>query len=374
MLGVGEALVYRASREDRRSSPALSNSLVLAVLQSLLLGAIAWVVILVALRGKSPVVSEAEFYIWFIPLNLLTTYPLAFLQGRMAIRSFNFLRASVHVSYTAGLALLWAAHDIGVRSALAASLVANGITLGLIFVVLLRGRFLVLSLRAREFRSLLTLGLKLQVGTIAFVLAGKADIVALSLLTSTRVLGAYVVATAVGALPLLVSSAAGYVLYPLFSRQPRVQAGRAYARFLLFALPVAVFAAPAIVLISPLVVKVLFGSAFDAAVPTAQVLGLASVLRGHSVMAGAVLRGLGAPLRASGGDVVGLLVTASLLVPAIGLAQAEGAAAAVLLGAAAAFTWMTYHGLRVVGTTPMEVIRWWRIELGCIASDPTRGR
>jgi O-antigen/teichoic acid export membrane protein len=364
MLGIGDAIIYRAAREGHGPSAVLSNSLLLAVPQSLLLSAVAWVVILIALHGKGSVASEAEFYLWFIPLNLLTSYPVAFLQGRMAMRSFNALRASVHISYTASLALLWATHNVGVHQALAASLLANGITLGLCADALRRARSFAPRLNANELRSLITLGLKLQLGNIAFLLASRIDIVLLSFLVPAAALGNYVVAASVGALPLLVPSAASYVLYPLFSRQPKAQAQRAFARFMFFAILMTVLAAPAVVLVSPLILRVFFGGAFESAVAIAQILGLVSVVRGLSVMFGAVLRGLGSPVRASGGDIAGLAVMAVFLVPAIRVAQGEGAAVAVLLGAAIAVAWMIYQAMHVVGLSAVDLFRWWRAELG----------
>ena len=373
MFGLGDAIVYRAAREHQGQSVVLSNALLLALGQSLLLGAVGWVVILTALHTKPSLVMDADFYLWFIPLTLMTSYAVAFLQGRMAMQSFNFLRASVHTSYTVLLGLLWANHMVSVRSALTASLLANGITLGLCVAALLRGGSFAYRVTAEEMRSLIGLGMKLQLGNIAFLLAARIDMVMLSFLVSTRVLGNYVIATAVGALPLLVPSAASFMLYPLFSRQPRAQASRAFARFMLGALPMTLLSAPVVVLISPFVISTFFGGEFGSAVVIAQILGLASVVRGLSVMTAAVLRGLGAPIRASTGDIAGLAVTSIILVPAISIAQGEGAALAVLSGAATSVGWMTYQAMRVVGLRPDELIRAWGAELGRNLAE-TRGQ
>lgn len=361
-LGIADALTFRSALEGRGPSAALTNSLVLALFQSVLLVGIGWGVILLALHGKPTVAANAEFYLWYIPLNLLTLYPGALLQGRMMMPSFNLVRASVHVSYTTCLALLWATHHLDVRAALFASLLAAGMTLILCAAAVLHGRFVALRISVSELRSLITLGLKLQLGNIAFLLGSRIDIILLSLLVPTRVLGAYVVASAVGALPLLIPSAASLVLYPLFSRQQRAQAGRAFARFMLLGLFVTVSGAPVVIFVSPPIVKLFFGGAFEPAVVIAQILGLASLLRGMGVMVSAVLRGLGAPVRASIGDVAALVVMAALMVPAIRFAQGEGAAVAVLLGTATALSWMTYQGLMVVRMTPIELVRRWGAE------------
>jgi O-antigen/teichoic acid export membrane protein len=195
--------------------------------------------------------------------------------------------------------------------------------------------------------------------------------ITLSFLVSPRVLGEYVVAMAVGALPLIVPSAVSFVLYPLFSRQPRAESGRPLARFMLLAILMTLAGVPAVLLLSPLVVTVFFGSTFSAAVAIGQILGVASLMRGMSVMTTSVLRGLGAPIRASSGDVAGLLVMATVLVPAVHLAGGEGAAVAVLFGTVTAATWMAYHAMRVVGLSPLELVRWWGVELGRRQAGPS---
>jgi O-antigen/teichoic acid export membrane protein len=339
----------------------------LALLQSLIFGAVGWVVILIALHDKATLASGAQFYLWYIPLNLLTLYPGAFLQGRMMMRSFNLVRASVQVSYSASLALLWASNHVDVRAALAASLFANTVTLSLCAAFVVRGRFLVLRASATELRSLITLGLKLHLGNVAFLLATRLDIVMLSFLVPTRVLGNYVVAAAVGALPLLIPSGASLVLFPLFSRRSRAQLDRPFARFMLLALLMTIAAAPVVILVSPLVLKWFFGGAFSGAAVISQILGLAGLVRGMSVMVSAALRGMGAPIRASVGDVVGLLVMATLLVPGIQLAYGEGAAISVLSGTSAALAWMVYNGMRVTGTSPRDLVRRWGVDIGALS-------
>jgi O-antigen/teichoic acid export membrane protein len=184
------------------------------------------------------------------------------------------------------------------------------------------------------------------------------------LLVTPAILGNYVVAAAVGALPLLVPSAVSLVLYPIFARQPMEQADRAFARFILLAILLSGAAAPVVIIVNPLVVKVFFGSGFGAAVIIAQILGVASLFRGMSAMVASVLRGMGAPIRASSGDIFGLIVMAIVLVPGILLAQGEGAAVAALLSAASALSWMTYQSLRVVRMSPSDLVQWWRVDFG----------
>jgi O-antigen/teichoic acid export membrane protein len=364
ILGVSDAVVYRASREGTRPSAALSTALLLALPQGLLLCAAGWLVIRIALNSKPTVAASAEFYLLYIPLNLLGVYAIAFLQGRMAMSSFNWFRASVHVFYTALLALLWFSHQIDVWTALAASLVSNALTVALCIAFLLREGQVGLRVNVGELRSLISLGLKLNLGNIAGVFASRVDIVMLSFVVTAAVVGDYVVATAVGALPLIVPSGVSLVLYPLFSRNTIDRASRAFARFMLIAILMTLAAVPIVIFISPLVVNVFFGKAFNSAIVIAQILGIASLLRGMNTMLSSVLRGLGAPIRASGGDILALIVTTIALLPGIRLAQADGAAAAVLIGTACGLAWLIFQSLRVLRMSPLDLLQWWGVELG----------
>jgi O-antigen/teichoic acid export membrane protein len=224
-----------------------------------------------------------------------------------------------------------------------------------LFIV--RLRLFSFDVRTEELRALVTLGLRLHLGNVAFLVASRVDIVALSFLASSRVLGAYVVAAAVGALPLVIPAAASLVLYPLFSRRGKANADRPFARFILLAGLTTIVGVPIVILISPLILRWFFGNAFGDATATAQLLGIASLLRGTSVMASAVLRGLGAPVRASVGDIAGLVVMVVCIVPGIRIGGGVGAAVTVLLGTVIALAWMTYHGMRVVRLSPMELVR-----------------
>jgi O-antigen/teichoic acid export membrane protein len=363
VLGIGDALVYRAAREGAGPSGALSSALLLGIPQSLLLAAIGWFVIQIVLRGKQIVSADADLYLLYIPLNLFILYTTAVLQGRMAMSPFNMIRASVHLSYTVFLALLWFSHHVDVRTALAASLLSNAITAALSAAAMVRGGLFAGQVSGREIRSLISLGLKLNLGNLASVITSRIDFVMLSLLVTPEILGDYVVATAVGALPLVIPSSISLILYPLFAGRDADQAKRPFARFMLLAILLMVATVPVVVVLNPLVVKVFFGNAFSAAFAPAQILGIASVLRGMSVMLSSVLRGLGAPIRASGGDALGLVVMAVLLTPAIRLGEAEGAAVAVLLGTATSVAWMIFHGMRVNGIGAADLVRLWEVDV-----------
>jgi len=374
VLGISDALVYRAAREQAGPSAGLTSALLLAVPQSLLLVAIGWFVIRLVFQGQPIVAAEAQFYLWYIPINLFILYAIAALQGRMEMTLFNVIRASVHLSYTLFLALLWFSHHVDVGSALSASLFSNAITAGLCAVAIVRGRLVTLRLRGNELRSLINLGLKLNLGNLATVIASRLDFVILALLVSPEILGIYVVATAVGALPFLVPSSVSLILYPLFAGRAIDQARRAFARFMLLAILMTLAAAPVVIVFSPFIVRVFFGNAFSAAVVTAQILGMASLMRGMSVMFSSVLRGLGAPFRASGSDAVGLVSMAVLLYPLISLGRAEGAAVAVLLGTLTSVTWVTYHGMRIISISGADLVRLWGSEFRRSLRDPKTAR
>lgn len=167
-LGIAEASAYFAAREATEPSATLSNALLLAVFQSLVLVALGYYLLPVILAGRPPtLIHETQFYLWVVPVTLVALYGLSIIQGRADSWAFNLARLSVHVLYTVMLIGLAFFHLINVHYALLASILASGggglLTWG--FVV--SKRYFTLSISAQRLRSLLVFGGRLHVGNLA---------------------------------------------------------------------------------------------------------------------------------------------------------------------------------------------------------------
>jgi O-antigen/teichoic acid export membrane protein len=335
-LGVAEAVVYRSGRAGKSKSPALVTALCVAAFQSVILVLLGWIAVPALLRGSShPALSGALAYLAIIPLVFLSQYPLAVLQGRLRIAKFNFIRLMVQLIYAAALLLLWRTGMMRVPLVLWASLLSAA--MACIVALAWAAPFSTGTASFGEARELLRYGLRTQAGNLASILVAWLDLLVLAAVVSPRDLGVYAVATSAATTASIIPAAASLVLFPTFANRSPEAAPRALARFLTWGLSGALLLGPLLLLLVPLAIRPVYGSAFSAAIPLCIVLIPAYLLRGSNQMLVAILQGSGAPLRSSFGQIVGLAVLCIGLPVGISLAGTKGAAVAVTVSASAAF-------------------------------------
>jgi len=360
VLGVSDAVVYLVGKDGDRSADLLSGSLLVGIIQSVLLLGVGWLLVPYVLAGKpADVVNASLFYLWFVPLALLTGYLLALLQGRLFLAPFNLARASVHIFYTGALLCLWLIHGVTIRAALGATLAASCVTLLLTFWFVVKRVPLRPHLSRTVIRSLLTYGAKLHIGNVATIVVQRADLLALILLVPAAVLGQYVVASAIGMGAGLIPTAASLVLFPTFSNHEQDDLPRSVARFLMVAGGFTVVAGPVLTLLLPWTLPFLFGAAYASAVPTSMILVLAYLIRGWNQMFFSILRGTGHALSASTGELGGLVVMIVLLALLVPRYEGSGAAVSVLFGACATLTWVVLKTLTASRLTAQLLIAYW---------------
>lgn len=362
-LGIQEAIVFQAARKRSGRSPVLPTALVIGAGQTLLLAVIALLLLPIVLHGKpSSVLHETEFYLWILPLFVLTNYPVAFFQGRLELLAFNACRFAVNAASTAPLLVLWFMHRMTVRAALSASLGATLITAVLCFVILLKGRGVVWRPSGNLVRPIMSFGMRLHVGNIATIITQRLDLVVLSLVVATANLGQYAVATAAAMVASLLPTAASFVLYPAFARQQAATLPAALGRLLLVGGALTMLTAPLLVIALPLAVPLLFGSAFSGAVPMTALLALGYLMRGWNLILSSFIRGAGRPFTASVGQAVELAVLAGLLplfTPRFGT---TGAAISVTVGAAASFGALITAAFATAHLTPGCLWNLWLLD------------
>jgi len=344
-LGIGEALVYRSGRAGNGKSPALVTALYMGAAQSVVLILVGWIIVPFLLRGRPhPTADLALAYLAIIPLYLLSQYPLAILQGRLRLVEFNLVRASTPIFYTAALFLLWRLGAMTVQRALIASLASFGVASALALGA--SARFSTWRASVAEAHQLVGYGVRSHIGNLAVIIGAQLDVLVLTASVSASNLGYYAVAISAAGIGSLIPTAASIVLFPTFANQSGEAVRRTLARFLLWGLGGAFVLGPVLVLLVPWAVVPVYGPAFAAAAAISQILVPGFLLRGGSLMLVAILRGSGTPLRASVGQIIGLLVLFTLLPIGISKFGPEGAAWAVTISAAAGFIWLLVTALK----------------------------
>jgi O-antigen/teichoic acid export membrane protein len=317
--------------------------------------------------------SAAFYYLWLIPLNLLAQYAIGLLQGRMSLSAFNIARLSVHVAYTALIIALWSQKAVTVRSAVAASLAAWAASAVLTLWLIGRRGYWVWGLDLARIRAIVSFGVKLHLGNVATIIAARLDIVVLTLFASAGSLGIYVVAGTVGPVVGLVPSAIALVLYPRSVRFSTADWRVTLARLLLIALTVTIVAGPVMIVALPRLIPVVFGEAFASAVPVAELLVLGFLFRGYAGMLVAMLRGAGRPLRASIGEIVGLIVFACFLLILTRRFGSLGTAAALTVSAGVALMWITIQACAISGINLAQLWSCWDADIRLFAKSARPG-
>jgi O-antigen/teichoic acid export membrane protein len=329
-LGIPDALVYQSGRDGSARSPALVTALYIGAAQSLVLLLAGWALVPLALGGPShSAVYPALAYLGIIPLYPLNLYPMAVLQGRLRLVQFNLVRASVPVLYSTSLLLLWRLGAVSVEAALAAA--AASTVAASVLALSAAAKFSTVRASLPVARKVLGFGLRAHLGNLATIVSGQLDLLMLTVMVPSKDLGFYAVATSAAMVGSLIPTAASMVIFPTLANQSAETVPRSLARFLLWGLGGALLLTPILVVAVPWAVIPVYGTAFRTAAPISLILVPGYILRGSNLMLVAILRGSGSPLRASAGQIVGLVVLASVLPIGISVRGAAGAALSVTL-------------------------------------------
>jgi O-antigen/teichoic acid export membrane protein len=352
-LGLSEAVVYFAAAEPALRARVWITAQVGAVILGTLVTAVGWLVIplLFSGGGDPTVVGWIQWYLLLFAFPTLSSLCACYwLQGAGRLAAFNLSRTLVHVVNAIGFLILLFARDASVWHFASALLIGNAATwlvawgLGPWRSIAVEGPSLQLAGRMLHY------GLRVQVGNWSSALNVRLDQLLLSLLAAPASLGVYVVAVTYANVVITLPGSAALVMLPEMiddHRQGRAGAcmARWYRRLLwTTAAGCAVIAASGVYLL-----PLLFGQAYDSAVPLLAILGPATLLLGMNQILSTAFHGVNRPEIASGAELVALAVTAAglvLLLPRYGM---YGAAVASLLAYGTCHVYLLRRAMAVFG-------------------------
>lgn len=275
-MGVNEAITIRTARAGRTgtlNATTLALSLALALL--VLAAGVPLLPLLLGESRHTSVVFAQVYFAAFVPLTFIAMNFLAVEQGEFNYRSFNLQRIIQAAAYPLLLIVFWLFGALTVRSAAVAVLAGTAI------VAVIRLWKAGARLNARpslaEGWDLLAQGGRLHAANLFMFLAMQVDKMALVLVSNDLQLGLYVVATtAASATQSLVVQTYNNVMLPAAAKGGDGRENVASILATLRRLASLLFLTTAIMIIAlPLLLPVIFGGEFSAAVPWAQVLAVA---------------------------------------------------------------------------------------------------
>jgi O-antigen/teichoic acid export membrane protein len=325
-LGLVQSFAYFTARGPVSINAMLRLARRSSLLQTLYLLPLTVLVAWVGLEaaGAAPIAAGLLLAAGFVPASLLSRYVAAIFQGRLRMGGFYAVRLSMHLVIAAVLIVISAVGAMSVWSVVYAYLA------GLLVMVAVS---LVLPERMGTgdsdsgvgpnplpftTKQFLGFGLRALPGSLYPVEGLFLDQLIVGVFLGPRELGLYVAALAFTSVPRLMASAIGLTALPTLATTRPSRYVPATARFLGLTVAALTPVAIALVLLMPVLLPGFFGSDFEGAVTSAQLLIVGSLLFGIRQVLGQCLRGAGLP------GVVSVVETASW--PLIVAAAASGTA------------------------------------------------
>lgn len=344
-LGVPTALAYAAARGDVESSRLPSLAITAAIGQALVVATVATPIIAFVLSPYGQQTTNlAIVYLWiFVPINFGTRYLNAVRQGHADFKHFNSVRLVVQLAFLLGLAGILVLGLVSVAAVAMITLAANIIALAVAV-----GRTPRSSLRphrpGHDLRALLSYGIRAHIGTLTPIDSMQLDMALVIATSNAQDSGLYAIASSAGMVVRAQGSAIGMVALPTVARLGGTAAAReAGAALFRVALIVSCTTSLFGVIIMPIALPMIYGEAYAASIPLAEVLIVAMAVATCRQVLGDVLRGMNMPGRSTGSELVGLvcgLIAVLALVPNFGLLGYPAAAMAAYAGSLASTTAM----------------------------------
>jgi O-antigen/teichoic acid export membrane protein len=283
---------------------------------------------------------------------MVVMYGLAVLQGRNRFAAFNTLRLLPAVGYAIGaIAVVLAG-----RLTVSAVVVAWSFTT--CFAALVIAIYVTRVLRdddgkTADSRELVAYGLKAQIGTASPLENFQIDQLIVGAIAGPLALGYYVIAAAFTNLPRFIAQSLGMVVFPRVAGRLSSGGARLIASQALWA---TVLLAGGTVLLLEISLGVLvpffFGDDYTSSIEVARIMLLASLCFSLRRVLGDSLRGANKPLPGTIAEIIAWIVYGSLVVPLTLSYDAVGAAWALVIGAAASLTYISWAARRVARALP----------------------
>lgn len=339
MLGLPDAISVLTASRTMATGDAVRSALpvaaMLAVLGMVGAAAVEWLVL--GDTDSATKLAAATFLV-FIPLNMVTLIFLGALSGNRQFGALNAVRVSVMVVAAVGLPLLAIGNRLTVTTAvatyLAANVVASSLSIGL---VLRRPGSRMGRSSWSSGRRLVDFGARSHAGAVAGLLGERLDQLAISVFLLPGAFGLYLAAVTLCAGAGLIASTMATVLLPTIAAMAPELRLAAVRRYLKITVLLTTGYVLIMTLLAPAILRVFFGSAFEAATDVARILLIGTVPVTLSRAMAAASRASGLPGRASRAEWLALACAAPAYVILILRFGVVGAAWAFVIAGMASF-------------------------------------
>jgi enterobacterial common antigen flippase len=321
-FGINQAAVFYLGQRTFNASETATAISLIAFVQSALSILMCVAVVPFSLSKYPHSVRELGLtFAIFSPLLILSIYPANLFQGLQDMSRFNLIRLILPVTYAAGLTGLYVARAGTVRTVLISQILASAMS------VLVGSLMVVRILRPRVQRNptaiarLTHYGMRIQGLSIATFVNQRIDQLLLSLMVPSQQLGFYAVAVSLSTAMAVFPQAAGIVAFSKASSERGTDAKSTVSVAFRSSLIWLVLTCGALYVLAPLLIRHVFGTAFDGSILACRILLPGAVMTGLSFVLYNAASALGRPGLASYAEGASVIATAAglyFLVPRYG--------------------------------------------------------
>ncbi|HEV2522295.1 MAG TPA: oligosaccharide flippase family protein [Candidatus Acidoferrales bacterium] len=355
LMGCNWVLAQQVARNPSRELDWAAAGFYIGLVTAFVYFLIGYVLIPILLPSdRGYLLPIARLCLWLIPLDISNQVLLAVDHGRMRWRRYNLLRLSFFLFYLALIVLIGLTRNGQLRWFIWAFLTSHLLTV-LVRIWIHRRALAAGKVRSAQCRYLLREGVPYFGATISNLITLQLDTVLVVSLLSTPAAGIYAVAGTFANGQASLGDALGITSFAVVSNEADFASrGRIIAESFRQSALLSSGVGLLLVCLIPLLVKPLFGAAFDMAIWPAVILAAAASLTGSSNILNQGLRGAGRPHAGLVSQLLGtgvMALTALLFLRRFGL---MGIASAVMLSScvqvlvliAAAARWLQISPLR----------------------------
>ncbi len=329
-FGLTEAAAYFAASDTRRARTTLASALLLSLPFSVLAIALGFGLLPRVLHSQTTEVRHAaQISLLLIPLLTFASAPYQALRGAGHAHAWNLLRLITPVAWVAVLGVLYARGGASATNAAMAFIAVTAVSAIAAHVVAWRTLTGPFTPAAPLLRPMLAYGAPTVVTALPQWLNLRLDQLVMIALLAPESVGLYAVAVAWGGAAQPLATVLAYAAVPALAA---AQDGPRRARLLYRSGAIVSIAASALLLAAtPLLLPLIFGLEFRAAIPAALIMVAAGAITGINAVGGECLRGLGRPRGVLVAECAGLAVTCvavPVLIPLWGIVGASTASLA----------------------------------------------
>lgn len=379
LLGLAEALTYCAAREPPRTAAYIAASVSLATASAIVFISVGLVITPYFLGGfSSEVIWAARLYLVYFLVNAFVGLPHHALRGVGQFTAWNILRVLPPLSWLMVLLVAWWVGEMS-ASAVALLFLAALWILFIPFSIVLKKRISGSYVPTRSSCArLIQIGLPSAVAALPQSLSARIDQLVIAATLSPESLGLYAVAAAcAGVASPLTTSLAAMVVPLVASRQQSPEQTRVLTGTVRIGVFVALIAGLFVAIATPFLLNHVFGPQFEAALPAALVLVVASTIGASNGIIEEGYRGLGRPELVMRAHIIGALVGGVVVLTLVGRLGIVGAAIGAVCTSTVVSMTLLVQGKLVLGLTLSDLIFLRRGEagrlLGAVSRLPLEG-